>query len=136
MECIKNPEKNCCSGGICRDDICPDTHSCCSQKNEKGGNSTLGICVKKDKNGGNGNCDKRLGLPIKSCKDDTNKYALKNSIESFDVLVKEGYNDTDCDCDDNRDCDNWQNAFNILFFIIVLLLITCSVLYIRCRNKN
>lgn len=132
MECIKNPEKNCCSGGICRDDVCPDTHSCCSQQSKNGNNSTLGICVKKDENGGGGNCDKKRGLPVKSCKDNTNTYTLKNSSESFKIFSKEGYTHDD---NDDKNCNRWENAFNILFLIIILLLITCCVLYVKCKKS-
>jgi hypothetical protein len=129
MECVKNPEKNCCSGGFCTDEVCPKTHSCCSQKTVTGENSTLGICVKKDEKGGKSNCDTTKGLPIKTCRDSTNKYKMQNSFENFQTVTKEGYNDDNCDCDD------WQNAFNILFLIIIILVVACSVFYLRCKNR-
>lgn len=125
MECVKNPEINCAK------DPCPDTHSCCFQDTGQSSKPTLGICVKKDEKGGESNCDKNRGLPVKGCKDRNNKYNITESYEKILVKSKEGYNDRD-----NCDCDDWKNAFSVLFIIIILLLIIASIFYIKSRKNK
>jgi hypothetical protein len=67
MDCIHKPEINCCLGGKCSDDKCPQSHSCCWQTPDNN-KPTLGLCVLKDREGGNKNCDFKRGIPVKNCK--------------------------------------------------------------------
>lgn len=115
MECVNNPSNNCCPGGKCDDKNCPSSHHCCWQDPGNGSPATLGLCVKRDNNGGKKNCDYKRGIPQKSCKDPTNKYIAQNYYENFFVNSKEGY--------DSDDCDNWKKGFYILASVILIFVL-------------
>jgi hypothetical protein len=135
LPCVKNPITNCCDkSGNCDHKKCGEGHICCAQEPSLSGgygSATLGICVKKDAQGGMGNCDKKKGLPVKDCQEDTknNVNIPVEKYENFIVHTNEGYND------DNCDCDKWNNAFIVLFVVLMLLILVISMLYLASLRK-
>ena len=112
LDCIYNAKINCCKDGKCTDDMCPDSHHCCTQ-NAKSPN--LGLCVKKDDKGGKSNCNKNTGLPISNCRDKRNESETQ-AVEEFAFLIvnsKEGY---------NTDYLDIKNGMKFLAIIAVILL--------------
>jgi hypothetical protein len=121
LSCISDAKINCCKDGKCSDSMCPDTHHCCAQKADK---PILGLCVRRDKDGGTNNCDRSRGLPIESCRDSRNRDSrnknsrTKNNIENYErVLVssKEGYEGY------NNNSDYTTIAIKLLLIILAFL---------------
>lgn len=113
LNCISDAKINCCKDGKCRDNMCPDSHHCCWQKTD---NPILGLCVKRDKDGGTNNCDRSRGLPIGTCSSGKSR---QNKIENYErVLVSsnEGYNS-------NTKDSNKKIAFYLLLVVLFFLLI-------------
>lgn len=115
MECVRDPSCNCE-----KDCKCPSGYECCTQNGNKG---RLGICVKS----GSKNCDKNRGLPVRGCKDSSNKFVPSESYENFAITSREGYGKNQDDCD----CSNWNHAFMILFIVIVILVFIVASWYLR-----
>jgi hypothetical protein len=127
MECVTKPNINCCPNGNCSDSHCPTSHGCCWQDPGSGKKATLGLCVKKDSNGGDKNCDYSRGIPRRNCKDPQNKFVQSNSYENYAIVSQEGYSKSDDDCD----CSNWNNAFMVFFIIIALLMFLALSMYMK-----
>ncbi len=88
LDCIYNAKINCCKDGKCTDDMCPDSHHCCTQNATS---PNLGLCVKKDDKGGKSNCNKNTGLPISNCRDKRNESETQAVEEFTDYLdIKNG----------------------------------------------
>lgn len=132
MECVRNPNINCCEGGNCTDTKCPGSHKCCWQDPGNGKNARLGLCVKKDSGGGDRNCDYGRGLPIKSCSDSSNAF-VSNLSESFMLRPSDshegfGYGSSSSS---SCDCTEWSKAFWVLFVLIMVLVTAVVVLKMK-----
>jgi hypothetical protein len=124
LQCISDAKINCCVDGKCSDDMCPDTHHCCAQKSDK---PILGLCVKRDKEGGTNNCDRSRGLPISNCRDSTkktNKNISKENYERVMVTSKEGFNDE----------DNSDNSKSLAVKLLIIVLSLIAIYIFISRN--
>lgn len=110
MECVKNPSYNCEKGQKISGE-----YECCAQTGNEG---RFGIYVRKDQ------CDKTRGLPVKGCKDPSNKFLPKESYENFVIHSREGY-------DDDCNCSNWNKAFMVMFVVIAMLVFLAASWYLR-----
>ena len=126
LSCLHKDFVNCCQGGNCSDNNCPDTHTCCWEKTKS---PTLGHCVLKDSGGGKGFCDYSRGLPKKGCKDQKNDIDVDENFENINVKSKEGYHDEEEDCD----CNNWENGFKVV--CVILFILAILVLCHTIKNK-
>lgn len=139
MECVTKPNINCCQNGNCDDNNCPSTHACCWQDPKNGNKATLGLCVKRDADNRNSNCDFNKGLPFKTCRDSSNYVGKQYNKENFQggVIYREGYNDNEEETDDSKDklYNEWNDAFFILFILIVALVFFCAFLHLSCMKK-
>lgn len=108
-------------GSNCRKNYtCSNNYECCSEPVPTGF-PQFGMCVKR------GYCDKKRGIPIKG----SLKVENKSNVEQFDIQTREGY-----DNDDSCSCQNWTNAFMVLFIIIFLLLLLAVAIYLKLSHPR
>ena len=117
MECVKDPSYNCEKNRTKES----GDHECCSQKGNEG---RLGIFVRK------GYCDKTRGLPMKGCKDPSNKFVPNESYENFTIVSKEGYENQNCNY------SNWENAFLVLSIVIMALVFLGASMYMQMLKNR